>query len=162
MANKRRMTQAQADRQSSRDRAGRYAESYRCELCGRPTGNYCSDPRCNNTGLGQILCDKCARVLDRVPTATYTAWLTRSTATPTAERRTMRDDLLAAEQKDRTSCVSLRLSRRGSGPVVGIYERAIGYEVVCEQHATCIEARSLASAKSAAVDTSDFCETCRG
>jgi hypothetical protein len=98
---------------------------------------------------------------DRVSHAVYVATGTRSSELSIAERRTLRDDLLAAEQKDRTGCVSLRLSRRGSGPVVGIYERATGYEVVCEEHAACIEARSLASAKSAAVDPSDFCETCR-
>lgn len=159
MPNKRRMTQAQADRQHSRDRSGRYSQHYRCELCGRPCGDYRSDERCNGTGLGQILCEKCCRALAVVPLNAYVDALTRSTSLPTAARASLRDDMLAAEQKSRTGCVILRLSRRG--PVVGIYEATWGYTVCCESHHTTVEVNSLAGAKSSAADPTNFCDECR-
>lgn len=58
------------ERQHFRDRKnGQYKETPKCESCGRnpryklPNGeiiHYFSNPNCNKTGLGLILCIKCA------------------------------------------------------------------------------------------------------
>jgi len=58
-----RMTQAQAERQSRHWRnKGRYAQMSKCEFCGKPVGSkYYSLPDCNETGVGVCLCKACAK-----------------------------------------------------------------------------------------------------
>lgn len=53
-------TEAKAKRQDARGTSGRYVKNP-CECCSGPAPmNYFSDPRCNSTGLGVVLCKRCA------------------------------------------------------------------------------------------------------
>jgi hypothetical protein len=72
-----RMTGAQIERQQFRDTNGRYTRTiFRCELCGKNTGeNYLSDPRCNRLGIGVTLCKKCVDRASRMSdTELEAAW----------------------------------------------------------------------------------------
>jgi hypothetical protein len=55
-------TRRQSDRQSLRERDGRYAEMNRCEVCDKPAGDksqeYYSHALCNTLGVGVVLCRK--------------------------------------------------------------------------------------------------------
>jgi len=62
-------------RQSVRE-GGRYSRYSRgselCEICGcNVVGEHSSDPRCNETGLGVVLCSKCADTLSHVEDRYY-------------------------------------------------------------------------------------------
>lgn len=59
------MTETQEDRQTIRDRRGRYAEVPKCEDCGKPAGvNYYSAIEAIRTGKGLVLCKKCCTARD--------------------------------------------------------------------------------------------------
>lgn len=53
-------SEAQKERQLHRDeKTGKYTVMNPCELCGKSTGhNYYSDERCNQWGVGLILCEQ--------------------------------------------------------------------------------------------------------
>lgn len=57
-------TEAQGNRQKFRDSNGKYSNmtEYCCEDCGKFVGlNYWSDPHCNDTGDGMVLCKNCCQ-----------------------------------------------------------------------------------------------------
>jgi hypothetical protein len=68
-------TAAQRERQDHRKKGGQYAKVNPCECCGKSAGvNYYSDDRCNGpTGLGLVLCSKCASKLAKLPDDQYEA-----------------------------------------------------------------------------------------
>lgn len=55
-------TQKQAERQEYRNhKSGRYSKVKPCEFCGKSAGvDYYSLPNCNETGIGVVVCEKCA------------------------------------------------------------------------------------------------------
>ena len=59
-------TEAQKQRQKSRDQLGKYIQHNVCEMCKGNTGpNYYSLPNCNTTGFGVILCKQCVSSLEK-------------------------------------------------------------------------------------------------
>jgi hypothetical protein len=56
-------TQARIERQAPEHRCnGKYAKTNPCELCGKSAGiDFCSLECLNATGLGQYICEKCAK-----------------------------------------------------------------------------------------------------
>lgn len=67
-------TDLQLDRQFSRDgKSGRYTRHHVCEVCDCNARDFCSDDRCNSTGKGLVLCEKCATKLADLDDAAYLA-----------------------------------------------------------------------------------------
>jgi hypothetical protein len=69
-------TQAEEARQHHRDREGKYAKVFPCDLCGKSAGQgYYSWEHCNEQGYGVQLCGKCAPKLEGLPEAEALALL---------------------------------------------------------------------------------------
>jgi hypothetical protein len=164
------MTPAQAERQYSRDGAGRYTKHISCELCGRNVGeDYFSDGRCNATGRGLVLHAKCCTVLGLLDDDAFVEVLVGAERLPPEKRARLVTTILDVEKKSRAGCVALRFGNRGKGPIVGVYRNAESgmesdpetpWSVVCESHNTivCIETRSAAKS---ITDPAEFCDDCR-
>jgi hypothetical protein len=163
-----RLTQAQHDRQRRREMGtGRYTRHNACELCGRGVGaDYSSDRRANDTGMGLVLHDKCARVLDLVPDAEYEGVLTMASGLSDTDAKALPAHLLDRLAAGRAGCVSLAFARRGQGALVGVYRgEEAGLEApwaaVCESHGAVLLTDNKRGATSSASHPEDWCADCR-
>lgn len=76
------LTTRQIERQKVREN-GKYSKYPTCELCGKkiPSDSYWSDPRCNITGTGLLLCKKCCQKSEKMNNTEFIKTFEKNTDT---------------------------------------------------------------------------------